>query len=32
MDTGIVQVGDVPSEDVEVLRSRAASRNMSLSA
>ena len=29
--TEIIQVRDVPSDDVEVLRSRAAARNMSLS-
>jgi hypothetical protein len=32
MSTEIIQVRDVPSEDVEVLRARAAARNMSLSA
>jgi hypothetical protein len=31
MATEIIQVRDVPVEDVEVLRARAASRNMSLS-
>jgi hypothetical protein len=31
MATEIIQVRDVPTEDVEVLRARAASRNMSLS-
>ena len=31
MGTEIIQVRDVPSEDVEALRARAASRNMSLS-
>lgn len=31
MGTEIIQVRDVPAEDVEVLRARAASRNMSLS-
>ena len=31
MRTEIIQVRDVPSEDVEVLRARATSRNMSLS-
>lgn len=31
MGTEIIQVRDVPTEDVEVLRARAASRNMSLS-
>lgn len=31
MSTEIIQVRDVPSEDVVVLRARAASRNMSLS-
>lgn len=32
MSTEIVQVRDVPSRDVEILRSRAAERNLSLSA
>lgn len=32
MSSEVIQVRDVPSEDMEVLRSRAASRNMSLSA
>lgn len=32
MGTEIVQVRDVPAEDVAVLRARAASRNVSLSA
>lgn len=31
MATEIVQVRDVPAEDVDILRSRAASRNISLS-
>ncbi len=31
MSVEIIQVRDVPAEDVEVLRARAASRNMSLS-
>ncbi|MGI8417657.1 MAG: FitA-like ribbon-helix-helix domain-containing protein [Nakamurella sp.] len=31
MSTEIIQVRDVPAEDVEVLRTRAASQNMSLS-
>lgn len=31
VDTEIIQVRDVPAEDVAVLRARAASRNMSLS-
>lgn len=31
MSTEIIQVRDVPSDDVEVLRGRAASRGMSLS-
>ncbi|MGL4175070.1 MAG: hypothetical protein ACRCSN_03255 [Dermatophilaceae bacterium] len=31
MSTEIIQVRDVPSEDVRTLRARAASRNMSLS-
>lgn len=31
MSTEIIQVRDVPTEDAEVLRARAASRNMSLS-
>lgn len=31
MATEIIQVRDVPAEDVEVLRTRAAARNMSLS-
>lgn len=31
MSTEIIQVRDVPAEDVDVLRARAASRNMSLS-
>lgn len=31
MSTEIIQVRDVPSEDVQVLRARAASRNMSIS-
>jgi len=31
MATEIIQVRDVPTEDAEVLRARAASRNMSLS-
>lgn len=31
MDTEIVQVRDVPTDDVRILRERAASRNMSLS-
>lgn len=31
MSTEIVQVRDVPTDEVEVLRARAASRNMSLS-
>lgn len=31
MGTEIIQVRDVPTEDAEVLRTRAASRNMSLS-
>ncbi len=31
MGTEIIQVRDVPAEDVEILRARAASRNMSLS-
>ncbi|WP_246195720.1 hypothetical protein [Halopolyspora algeriensis] len=31
MSTEVLQVRDVPTEDVEVLRARAASRNMSLS-
>lgn len=31
MSTEILQVRDVPAEDVEVLRARAAARNMSLS-
>lgn len=31
MSTEIIQVRDVPAEDAEVLRARAASRNMSLS-
>lgn len=31
MSTEILQVRDVPSEDVDVLRKRAASRDMSLS-
>lgn len=31
MGTEIIQVRDVPSEDVDVLRARAAARNMSLS-
>lgn len=31
MPSEIIQVRDVPSEDVEVLRARAASRNISLS-
>ncbi|CAN5878182.1 hypothetical protein BH20ACT6_BH20ACT6_14130 [soil metagenome] len=31
MATEILQVRDVPADDVEVLRARAASRNMSLS-
>lgn len=31
MSTEIIQVRDVPSEDAEALRTRAASRNMSLS-
>ena len=31
MSTEIIQVRDVPAEDVEALRARAASRNLSLS-
>lgn len=31
METEILQIRDVPSDDAAVLRSRAASRNMSLS-
>lgn len=31
MGTEIIQVRDVPSEDVDILRARAAARNMSLS-
>ena len=31
MSSEIIQVRDVPSEDVQALRARAASRNMSLS-
>jgi hypothetical protein len=31
MSVEIIQVRDVPTEDVEILRARAASRNMSLS-
>lgn len=31
MSTQIIQVRDVPAEDVEALRARAASRNLSLS-
>lgn len=31
MSSEVIQVRDVPTEEVEVLRSRAASRNMSLS-
>lgn len=31
MSTEVIQVRDVPAEEVEVLRARAASRNLSLS-